>query len=218
MAKKAPKLSEVSSEYWKLFLECRVNSDKLGEVQRIATSSSLNRARYQAATTGLGTMPWWFVALIHSLEGGLSFTTHLHNGDPLTARTTHVPAGRPVANPAANPKQAPSATNPYTWEESAQDAIRQMGLNTRTDWTIVGSLYKLEAYNGWGYRMYHATVRSPYLWSFTNQYTKGKYAADGKWDANLVSAQAGAAAILRVMVDTGVVTPTDYMGDFPTPR
>src|SRR5947209_10862013 len=93
---KPPKFADVSSEYWKLFLECRVNADKLGEVQRIATSITLNRARYQTVTTGLGAMPWWFVALIHSLEGGLSFTTHLHNGDPLTARTKHVPAGRPV--------------------------------------------------------------------------------------------------------------------------
>jgi lysozyme family protein len=157
------------------------------------------------------------VALIHSLESGLSFSSHLHNGDPLTARTTHVPAGRPVANPTANPKQAPGATNPYTWEESAADALRQKGLNTWTDWTIVASLYKLEAYNGWGYRMYHSTVLSPYLWSYTNHYTKGKYAADGKWNANLVSSQAGAAAILREMVDTGLVRTTDYMGDFPTP-
>jgi len=151
MAKpKPPKFADVSSEYWKLFLECRVNSDKLAEVQRIVTSITVNRARYQAVTAGLGSMPWWIVALIHSLEGGLSFTTHLHNGDPLTARTKRVPAGRPVANPVANTKQAPSATNPYTWEESSQDAIRQTGLNTWTDWSIVGSRYKLEAYNGWG--------------------------------------------------------------------
>src|SRR5439155_11215371 len=107
MAKpKPPKFADVSSEYWKLFLECRVNSDKLAEVQRIATSITVNRARYQAVTAGLGSMPWWIVALIHSLEGGLSFTTHLHHGDPLTARTKHVPAGRPVANPRASPKQA----------------------------------------------------------------------------------------------------------------
>lgn len=214
---KPPKFADVSSEYWKLFLECRVNSDKLAEVQRIATSITLNRPRYQAVTTGLGSLPWWFVALIHSLEGGLSFTTHLHNGDPLTGRTKHVPAGRPVANPAANAQQAPSATNPYTWEESATDALRQKGLNSWTDWSIVGSLYKLEAYNGWGYRMYHSKVLSPYLWSFTNHYTKGKYASDGKWSATLVSSQAGAAAILRVLVDTRVVVATDYRGDFPTP-
>jgi lysozyme family protein len=215
---KPPKFADVSSEYWKLFLECRVNSDKLAEVQRIANSISLNRVRYQTVTTGLGSMPWWFVGLIHSLEGGLSFTTHLHNGDPLTGRTTHVPAGRPVANPAANPKQAPSATNPYTWEESATDALRQKNLNAWADWSIVGSLFQLEAYNGWGYRMYHPKVLSPYLWSFTNHYTKGKYASDGKWSATLVSAQAGAAAILRVLVDSGVVVATDYRGDFPTPK
>jgi lysozyme family protein len=218
MAKpKPPKLADVGPEYWTLFLECKVKPDKLADVKRIVTQITANRARYQAATAALGTMPWWFMALVHSLESNLSFNGHLHNGDRLTARTTHVPAGRPVANPAANPKQPPSATNPYTWEESASDAMRQKGLNAWTDWSVVGSLYKLEAYNGWGYRWYHATVLTPYLWSFTNQYTKGKYAADGVFNPNLVSAQAGAAAILRVMVDTNLVKPVDYVGDFPTP-
>ena len=125
------------------------------------------------------------------LAGGRALVyDHLHNGDPLTARTTHVPAGRPVANPRGEPEAGPrrSAPNPYTWEESAADALCQKGLNAWADWTIVGSLFQLEAYNGWGYRMYHSEVLSPYLWSFTNHYTKGKYASDGKWGANLVAA------------------------------
>jgi lysozyme family protein len=214
---KPPKFADVQSEYWTLFLECKVKPEKLAEVKQTVTTITSNRARYESATASLGTMPWWFIALIHAMESGLSFNGHLHNGDRLTARTTHVPAGRPAANPRAKPKEAPSATNPYTWEESAEDAMRYHNLHSWTDWSIVGSLYKLEAYNGWGYRMYHPTVLSPYLWSYTNQYTKGKYSADGKWDANLVSAQAGAAAILRVMVDTKLVSTTDYVGDFPTP-
>jgi lysozyme family protein len=128
-----------------------------------------------------------------------------------------VPAGRPLANPRAHPGQPPSATNPYTWEESAEDAIRQKGLQTWTDWKLSAVLFKLEAYNGWGYRLYHPKVLSPYLWSYTNHYAKGKYAGDGKWDANLVSAQAGAAAILRVMVDAGQVAfPLESDGrDYP---
>jgi lysozyme family protein len=127
----------------------------------------------------------------------------------------HVPSGRPFGNPKAKPNEGPSATNPYTWEESAEDVLRWRGLDKWSDWSIRGALYKLEEYNGWGYRLYHPEVLSPYLWSFTNKYTKGKYAADGKWDENLVSGQPGAAALLRVMVDAGLVTPIDYMGDFP---
>lgn len=214
---KPPKFADVQSEYWTLFLECRVKQDKLADVKTIVATITANRVRYTTVTTPLGTMPWWFLALIHSMESSLSFAGHLHNGDPLTARTIHVPAARPVGNPAANPTQAPGTTNPYTWEESAEDAMRSHNLHTWSDWSIVGALYQLEKYNGWGYRMHHATVLSPYLWSYTNKYTKGKYSADGTWDANLVSAQAGAAAILRVMVDTNLVTAIDYMGDFPTP-
>jgi lysozyme family protein len=215
--KKAPTLAEIGSDYWQLFLDCQVRPEKLAEVTRIVTLISGNRSRYAAVAAGLGTTPWWFVALIHAMEASLDFTKHLHNGDPLTARTTHVPAGRPIDNPAADLTKGPSAKNPYTWEESAQDALRMKQLNTWTDWTIRASLYKLEGYNGWGYREYHPSVLSPYLWSYTNHYSQGKYAADGKWSASLVSKQPGAAAILRVMVDTGLVMPIDYIGDWPTP-
>jgi lysozyme family protein len=215
--KAPPKLADVSSEYWKLFLECRIRPEKLVEVKQLVAQIVSNRQRYERAAGALGTMPWWFVALIHAMEASLNFNKHLHNGDPLTARTTHVPAGRPAANPQANPKQGPSATNPYSWEESAQDALRMRNLDKWSDWTIRASLYELEAYNAWGYRLYHPDVLSPYLWSYTNQYEKGKYAADGKWDATLVSKQPGAAALLRLMVDTGVVFPIDYVGDWPTP-
>ena len=41
---KPPKLDDVSSEYWKLFLECRVKADKLAEVEQILNPISLNRS------------------------------------------------------------------------------------------------------------------------------------------------------------------------------
>ena len=61
-------------------------------------------------------MPWYVVGLIHTMESSGNFAAHLHNGDPLSARTTHVPAGRPKAG-------AP----PFTWEESATDALTMQG-------------------------------------------------------------------------------------------
>lgn len=209
--------ADVASENWGLFLHCKVDPAKLGEVNRIVARIRIHRKRYESVVKSFGTMPWWFVAVVHAMESGLSFRHHLHNGDPLTGRTRQVPAFRPKANPKANPNLPPGPRNPYTWEESAEDALTLKGLEKWTDWSLSASLAKLEEYNGWGYRLYHPSVRSPYIWSFTNRYTKGKYAADGKFDANLVSGQAGTAAILRVMVDSGLVTPTDYLGDFPTP-
>ncbi len=49
---------------------------------------------------------------------------------------------------------------------------------------LPGTLYKIEGYNGWGYRMKHPQVYSPYLWGFSNHYQKGKYIADGTWSDN----------------------------------
>jgi lysozyme family protein len=126
------------------------------------------------------------VGIIHSLEASCDFTRHLHNGDPLTARTTHVPAGRPR-----------TGRPPFTWEASAIDALTLQGFASWKDWSVAGTLYKLEAYNGFGYRDHHRTVPSPYLWSFSNHYTRGKYVADGRFSPTAVSQQCGAAVLLR---------------------
>jgi lysozyme family protein len=109
-------------------------------------------------------MPWWFVAIVHFMEGGGKFTKHLHNGDPLTARTVNVPKGRPVMGKA-----------PFSWEESAIDAINYMeGQNKILEGIKrqVGSgicLLKFEAYNGMGYRT--KGINSPYLYSATLSFT-----------------------------------------------
>jgi hypothetical protein len=128
------------------------------------------------------------------LESSLNFTRHLHNGDPLANRTVRVPGGRPR-----------TGTPPFTWEESAIDAISMKKLGARTDWSLAGTLFQLEAYNGWGYRRFHPHVLSPYLWSFSNHYISGKYVADGRWSESAVSQQCGAAVLLRRMAELGQI-------------
>jgi hypothetical protein len=136
------------------------------------------------------------------MESSLNFNTHLHNGDPLTQRTTHVPVGRPAEG---NP--------PFTWEESAVDSLKYQGLDKWADWTMPGVLYKLEEYNGWGYRLHHSDVLSPYLWSFSNNYTKGKYTADGSFSPDAVSQQCGAAVLLKILAEKGeIVLPDEGTG------
>ena len=66
-------------------------------------------------------------------------------------------------------------------------------------------LYQLEAYNGFGYRTRHPEVLTPYLWSFSNHYTSGKYVADGTWSPTAKSKQCGAAVILRRLAEMGVI-------------
>jgi len=71
------------------------------------------------------------------------------------------------------------------------------GLGAKTDWSLAGMLYQLEGYNGWGYRLHHPHVLTPYLWSFSNHYTSGKYVAGGTWSDIAASKQCGAAVLLR---------------------
>lgn len=143
-----------------------------------------NRARYEAVSKATG-VPWEVIGIIHSMECGLSFAKHLHNGDSLKARTVQVPKGRPS-------KGVP----PFTWEESAIDALQYDGLHKVTDWSDESICFEFEGYNGWGYRKYHPETLSPYLWSFSSHYTRGKYVADGKWDPFAVSEQCGAIVLL----------------------
>jgi lysozyme family protein len=171
--------------YELLYESCLCRPRRKAQVDRLVKRITANRVRYQKVGKAVG-IPWYVVGIIHSLEASGDFTRHLHNGDPLTARTVHVPAGRPK-----------TGKPPFTWEQSAIDALRGRGLGAWTDWTVPGTLYQLEAYNGFGYRDRHPNVPSPYLWSFSNHYTRGKYVADGRFSPTAVSQQVGAALLLK---------------------
>jgi lysozyme family protein len=172
------------SLYEKRFGDCNIIPARRAAVAAVANRMVANKARYQAVSAKT-TVPWYIIAVIHNMECSGRFNAHLHNGDPLNHKTIHVPANRPSGNA------------PFTWEESAIDALTFTKTNKWRDWSISGALYRLELYNGMGYQK--RGVPSPYLWSFSNQYTKGKYVADGKYDPNAVSSQVGAAVILHYM-------------------
>ncbi len=184
-------------EYERLFNSCLIRREKQPEVEKAITGLMKNRARYESVSAGTA-IPWFFIAAIHNMEASQNFTRHLHNGDPLTARTTQVPAGRPKRG-----------SPPFSWEESAADALAMRRLGAGTDWSLAGTLYQLEGYNGWGYRLHHPHVLSPYLWSYSNHYRSGKYVADGTWSDTAVSRQCGAAVILRRMVEHGLIEFAD---------
>src|ERR1043166_3394816 len=96
-----PKLKK---EYQDLFASCAISADKEDAVNTIRDKIVANRQRYEHVEQATR-VPWYVVGMIHSLEGSLNFKTHLHNGDPLTAKTVHVPKGRPPGTP------------PFKWEE-----------------------------------------------------------------------------------------------------
>ena len=190
---KNPKYKDIKEEYYTLWQELLVRNSKLSSVKSIVKKIEKTKERYaviEAATD----VPWYVVGAIHSMESSLNFNTHLHNGDSLKARTKNVPKGRPK-------KGKP----PFSWEESAIDAIIYDGLDQVPAWNIERICFYLERYNGWGYRKFHPEVKSPYLWSFSNHYTKGKYVADGKWSSEAVSKQCGAIVLIKMMVELGII-------------
>ncbi|MCL4847713.1 MAG: hypothetical protein KJ066_14335 [Acidobacteria bacterium] len=184
-------------EYAELFRTCVIRPARVAAVESLVARVLASRARYEQVARASG-VPWHVIAAIHAMESSLRFTGHLHNGDPLTARTVQVPAGRPrVGSP------------PFTWEESAADALSSHRLGHGTEWSLAGTLYQLERYNGWGYRRNHPEVRSPYLWSFSQHYSSGKYVADGRFSPTATSGQCGAAVLLRRLAEHGHIDFAD---------
>lgn len=168
-----------------------LNKGRESEASIVIKRIVAGRPRYESASVATS-VPWYVIAVIHQLECDGNFDCHLHNGDPLTARTVHIPSDRPrIGEP------------PFTWEQSATDALTLEGLDIWKDWTLPGTLYQLEKYNGFGSRLHG--VPSPYLWGGTQLYHRGKYISDGEWNGYAQSQQIGAAILLKIMSSEGVI-------------
>ena len=178
------KFDDLEKEYADLFSRMSIKSGWDETVNRTVQKILDNKVRYRTIEDQTG-VPWAWIGCVHAMESGVRFSTHLHNGDSLTARTRRVPAGRPK-----------NGKPPFTWEESAIDALFLKGLQNVSDWSLPRMLYEFERYNGWGYRLYHHATLSPYLWSGSPLYRKGKYVKDWKYDPDAVSKQTGAAVLL----------------------
>ena len=176
------------------------------EVDEVVQRILQNQNRY-TSIAAQSNVPWYVIAVIHNMECGLDFTKHLHNGDSLKRRTVNVPAGRPK-----------TGQPPFTFEVSAFDALKYDKLTEWNDWSIGGICYTLEGFNGWGYRA--RGINSPYLWSYSNLYTSGKFIRDNVWSNRAVSGQCGAAVILRRMRDKGAIdlasAPSSKLADAAT--
>lgn len=188
-----PLTDALRKEYQQLFDTCQIRSKHTAEVENIVNKIEANRSRYASVSAPLG-VPWYVTSIVHCLEASLRFDRHLHNGDPLTARTVQVPAGRPK-----------TGTPPFTWDESARDALVLDKMAGWTDWSITGTLYRFEGFNGFGYRLRPTGIFSPYLWSFSQHYTSGKFVKDGVFSPTAVSKQCGAAILLRRMTERGII-------------
>ena len=201
-----PLTDALRNEYLGKFTTCVIKPGWQERVGRAARRVVAARDRYDAVSRETA-VPWYVIAVIHQMECGGKrdpFGCHLHNGDSLLRRTVRVPRGRPA-----------DGKPPFSWETSAVDALRYQGLHEWGDWSLAGTLYQLELYNGTGYRK--RMVPTPYLWSGSQHdlnhdgrvdateaafgYVAGKYVADGRFDPKAVSEQVGSAVIIRRLVD-----------------
>lgn len=128
-------------------------------------------------------VPWQVIACLHAMEGSFDPAKQILNGEKWSRKTTLVPKGK----------------GPWSsFETSCIDAFRESHWKG-VDFTNVDSLLNAaERYNGIGYTK--RCKASPYIWSFSNHgLGTGKYVADGKYDPNAISQQAGVACILKVL-------------------
>lgn len=150
----------------------------------IAKALVASKARYQAVEAKTG-VPWHVIAVIHERESSQNWSRSLAQGDPWNRVSVNVPRGRGPFN---------------SWEEAAIDALVNCHpyLARKKDWSLGATLVNLELYNGAGYAS--RGKPSPYLWAGTNQYSAGKYVADGVYDPNHVDRQPGCAGMLLSMM------------------
>lgn len=186
-------LSPSLNEYNTLYALMEVDDTKEAQIKEAVDLIKKGKAEYVLAALCNKNLKWYAIGIAHYMECNCDFNKHIHCGDPLRARTVNEPKGRPLAEPKAGKGK------PYTWQESCLDWMVMKGWNKWKDWGVSDILYRLEANNGFGYRK--REIATPYLWSYSNLYEKGKFVSDGEFDSNAVSKQVGAAILLQRLLN-----------------
>lgn len=152
------------------------------------------RQRYEAVQVETG-VPWYVIALIHAMEASGSFLRQILNGQPINQKTTIKPKG----------------FGPWRdWHESAVFALTHYHFGDHVTWTVADVLYRLEWWNGWGYR--GRGLNSDYLWGGSNHDDPGKYIEDGHYEETAETKQVGAGVLLRWLVNHGCVDEPPRLG------
>ena len=193
-----PSFETAKAGYGNLWRSMKIRPERRAALEGAARKILRGKSRYMTVERSTG-VPWFVIGLEHYREADCSFACHLHNGDNgypdangrLTVRTRQVPAGRPASAP------------PWTWEDSARDALAIDGLNRVVDWGIERIGYMCEKFNGEGY--FGHDVNSPYVWAGSNHYgdppNTGKYVADHVFDPHAIDTQLGCVPLLAVMME-----------------
>jgi len=187
-------LDDVSANaYVKCFDECEIRPERLAAVDKDINIIIANRVQYETASKLVNGVPWYIIAVIHGRECSYNFRCHLANGDPLVDKR-----GVPIPT-----HHIPRGLRAKTWPEGVVIAFKQVGMFGWSSNHIANLLYMVERYNGFGYRRFN--ILSPYVWSFTTKYIRGLFVADGRYSSSARDGNAGCAAILKRMIQRGIL-------------
>ena len=165
------------NEYVQLYETCEIDN----KIYPLVASIYAKIKSFENVYSKIKIAPPIVIGCIHYRESNFNFRKHLHNGDPLTSRTIHVPKGRPK-----------NGEPPFSWVESATDAL--MDRAKPKEWNLNSACEFLERYNGLGY--YKRGYQSPYIFGNTNLHQKGKFTSDGKFNPEAKTKQIGASVFI----------------------
>lgn len=188
---------------------CRVTRPRIIEegVDRIVRAG-LDQYRELADAVGV---PAVLLSALDLREDDCNPRSGIGQGDPWNRVSVHVPRGK---GPFGSRLQA----NIFYVRYDHLDSLA--GLDPPT-WTWAFSVYKANAWNGWGPNMHGR--HSGYVWSGTSVYDEqtdgvvpgGKYVADGRWDPGARDEQPGT---LPVMLELARVHPDLAFAPIPVTR
>lgn len=181
--------------YARDFHAMKINPARHVEALAIAHKIASGKARYETVSKATG-VPWFAIGIWHEREASLDFTKFLGDGEPLNRATVNVPAHM----------------GPFKdFETGAIAAILHEGFEKVKIWDLGSVLVHSEMFNGPGY--HNMGKPSPYVWSWSDKYTAGKYGSDGRYSASLIDEQCGCAVMLSALLQIGAVT-LDDKGNF----
>jgi lysozyme family protein len=163
----------------------KIKPEREAEFMQTAHRLLKNKARFEELSAKTG-VPWAVCAVIKEREAGSdpSFLRNIAQGDPWAKKSVHVPRGR----------------GPFpSWLLAGVDALVKCApyASLWKDWSPGGTITILIKYNGIGYDL--NGLPSPYGFAGTDQYVRGKYVADGKFDPNFVDPQLGCLGMLLAL-------------------